>query len=67
MSDLYKNTTSRESGPKSLSHRDRNRKAEVAAQANLMLARYPADVREQIIDLLQLLAERPGDAENGVR
>ena len=67
MSDLYKGATSHDGQPKHLSSRDKNRKAEFAAQANLMLARYPADVREQIIDLLQLLAERPGDAENGVR
>jgi hypothetical protein len=67
MSDLYKNAPSYDGEPKRLSSRDRNQKAEFAAQADLMLARYPAAVREQIIDLLQVLAERPGDAENGVR
>ena len=67
MSDLYKNTPSHDGQPKRQSSRDGNRKAEFTAQANVTLARYPADVREQIIDLLQVLAERPGDAENGVR
>jgi hypothetical protein len=45
----------------------RNRVAELAAQADLMLARYPVDVREQITDLLRVLAERPIKAGKGVR
>ena len=39
----------------------------LAAQADLMLAHYPADVTEQIIELLCLLVLKPGGAENGVR
>jgi hypothetical protein len=34
----------------------------LAAQADLMLARYPADVREQITELLRVLAAKPGEA-----
>jgi hypothetical protein len=45
----------------------RNRGVELAAQADLMLARYPADVREQITELLRVLAEKPTGAELGVR
>jgi hypothetical protein len=45
----------------------RNRVAELAAQADLMLARYPVDVREQITELLRVLAERPIEAGKGVR
>jgi hypothetical protein len=67
MTDLHKNAPSHEGPPTSHSSHDRNRKAEFAAQADLTLARYPAEVREQIIDLLQVLAERPGDADSGVR
>jgi hypothetical protein len=40
------------------SHRD-----DLAAQADLMLARYPTAVREQITDLLRVLAAKPGEAE----
>jgi hypothetical protein len=29
-----------------------------------MLARYPADEREQIAELLRILAAKPGDAQN---
>jgi hypothetical protein len=39
----------------------------LAAQADLMLAHYPADVTEQIIELLCLLVLKLGGAENGVR
>ena len=67
MSELCQDAPSHESRLKYLSSRDRTRKAEVAARADLTLASYPAVVREQIIDLLQVLAERPGDAENGAR
>jgi len=46
---------------------DGSRGAELAAQADLMLARYPADVREQVTELLRVLAERPGDDKKKVR
>jgi hypothetical protein len=36
----------------------------LAAKADLMLARYPADVREQITELLRVLVAKPGEAEN---
>ena len=34
----------------------------IGAKADLMLARYPANVREQTTDLLWVLAAKPGDA-----
>jgi hypothetical protein len=32
--------------------------------ADLVLARYPAEEREQIVELLRILARKPGDAES---
>jgi hypothetical protein len=43
-----------------------NRGAELAAKADLMLARYPADLRDQVTELLRVLAEKPKKAEQGV-
>jgi hypothetical protein len=67
MYELPRDALSHDGRPTRLESRDRNLGAELAAQADLMLARYPADVREQITELLQVLAEKPGEAENGVR
>jgi hypothetical protein len=39
----------------------------LAAKADLMLARYPAYIREQITDLLRVLAAKPGDPQIGAR
>jgi hypothetical protein len=44
-----------------------NRGAELAAHADLVLARYPAYIREEITDLLRVLAEKPRDPVKGVR
>jgi hypothetical protein len=63
VSKLPKNASSHDGKPTGLVFRDGNRGAESAAQADRMLARYPADVREQITELLRVLAEKPGDAE----
>jgi hypothetical protein len=64
MSELPKNASSHDDGKATgLVFRDGNRGAELATRADLMLARYPADVRAQITDLLRVLAEKPGDAE----
>ena len=63
MSELPKNASSHDGKPTGLVFRDGNRRAELATQADRMLARYPADVREQITELLRVLAEKPGDAE----
>jgi hypothetical protein len=63
MSELPKNASSHDSKPTGLVFRDGNRGAESATQADRTLARYPADIREQITDLLRVLAEKPGDAE----
>jgi len=50
-----------------LTFHDGNQRAELAAKSDLMLARYPDYIREQITDLLRVLAEKPGQAENRVR
>jgi hypothetical protein len=33
-------------------------------QADSVLARYPAEEREQIVELLHILGAKPGDAES---
>jgi hypothetical protein len=67
MCELPKSASSYDCRPKNLVFDDRNRGAELAAQADLMLARYPAYVREQITELLRVLAQKPGQAESGAR
>jgi hypothetical protein len=67
MSEFRNNASSYDGRPTPLAFRDRNRGAELAAQADRMLAHYPADVRDQITELLRVLAAKPGEAENGVR
>jgi hypothetical protein len=39
-----------------------NRGGELSAKADLMLARYPAYIREEMTDLLRVLAEKPRKA-----
>ena len=67
MSEVHKNASSRSGRPTGIPVRDRNGGAELAAQAGVMLARYPANVREEVTDLLRVLAAKPGEAEKGVR
>jgi hypothetical protein len=67
MSELRNNASSQDGRPTPLAFRDRNRGAELAAQADQMLAHYPADLREQITELLRVLAAKPEEAESGVR
>ena len=64
MSELPKNASSHDGKPTGLVFRDGNRGAELAIRADRTLARYPADVREQITELLRVLAEKRGDAQN---
>jgi hypothetical protein len=67
MPELRNNASSHDSQPTGLASHDRNRGAELAAQADVMLARYPTYIREQITELLRVLAAKPGEAENGVQ
>jgi hypothetical protein len=67
MYELPKDASLHESRPIQGEACTRNRVTELAAQADMMLARYPVDVREQITELLRVLAERPIEAANGVR
>jgi hypothetical protein len=39
-----------------------NRRAELSEQADVMLSRYPAYIREEITELLRVLAEKPREA-----
>jgi hypothetical protein len=67
MAELRNDTFSQDTQATGLASQHGNRGAELAAQADLMLARYPAEVREQITDLLRVLATKPGEAEDAVR
>jgi hypothetical protein len=66
MPELRDNASSHSSQPTGLAFHDRIRGAGLAAQA-LMLARYPDYIREQVTELLRVLAAKPGEAENGIR
>ena len=46
--------------PAAVHHGDR--RAELSQHADLMLVRYPAYIREEITDLLRVLAEKPREA-----
>ena len=50
-----------------LAFHDGNQRVELIAKADLTLARYPAYIREEITDLLRVLAAKSGEAEKGVR
>jgi hypothetical protein len=63
MSELPKNAASHDGRSTGVASHDRNRGAELAAQADLLLARYPADIRGQVTELLRVLAAREGEAE----
>jgi hypothetical protein len=67
MPELRNKASSQRGQPTDLASYHQNRGANLAAQADLMLARYPAYIREQVSELLRVLAEKPGEAENGVR
>ena len=67
MYELPRDALSHDGRPTRLESCGRNLGDELAAQADLMLARYPVDVREQITELLRVLAERPIEAGKGVR
>jgi hypothetical protein len=63
MAELCNNASSDNGQPTGPTSHDGNRGDELAAQADLMLARYPTAVRRQITDLLRVLAAKPGVAE----
>jgi hypothetical protein len=67
MSELRNRLLSDDGWPTGSASGDRNRGAELAAQADLRLAQYPDHVREQITELLRVLAGEPGAAGTGVR
>ena len=63
MSELLKNASSHDGRLMGVASHDRNRGAELAAQAHLVLARYPAGIRGQVAELLRVLAAKQGEAE----
>jgi len=63
MSELPKKASSHDGRSTGLASRDSDRGAELAAQADLLLARYPADIRGQITELLRVLAAKHGEAD----
>jgi hypothetical protein len=67
MSERRNDALSHDSQPTGLAFDHRNRGADLAAQADLMLARYSADFREQVTELLMVLAAKPGEAGSQVR
>jgi hypothetical protein len=67
MSERRNSASSLRDQPTDLASHMRDRGDELTAQADLMLARYPIDVREQIAELLRVLVAKPGEAENQVR
>jgi hypothetical protein len=60
MPELRKSASSQPTG-RAVHVRDRGE--ELAAQADLMLARYPDYIREQVTGLLRVLAKKRGEAE----
>jgi hypothetical protein len=67
MSELRNRLLSHDGWPTGPASSDRNRGAELAAQADLRLAHYPDYVREQVTQLLRVLAGEPGAAGTGVQ
>jgi hypothetical protein len=64
MSERRNSASSQESQPTVLAFHDGNQRAELVAQAELMLARYPANIREQITDLLRILCSETETGRN---
>ena len=63
MVKLPENASSHDIAPAGPASRDRSPGADLAAEADLVLARYPAEVRGEFIDLLRILSARQGEAE----
>jgi hypothetical protein len=64
MSELRNGGLSHDGRRTNVLSRVRNRAMKFATQADLVLARYPVAEREQIAELLHILAAKPGNAEN---
>jgi hypothetical protein len=67
MAELRNDKFSQDTQARGLASHHGNRGAGLAARADVMLARYPVYIREQVTELLRVLAAMPGEAENGVR
>jgi hypothetical protein len=66
MSESHNNAFLQDGWLTRITSRARYRATKSAAPVDLMLARYPSDEREQIAELLRILAAKPGDGENRV-
>lgn len=67
MPQLRNDALSYDTQSTSLAFHDGSRGAELVVHVDLMLARYPDYIREQITELLRVLAAKPGEVESGVR
>lgn len=63
MSELRNNASSHENRPTRVDTCGRNRVGDLAVQSDLMLAHYPAYIREQVAELLRVLAEKPREVD----
>jgi hypothetical protein len=66
MSEPHNNAILHDGWLTRITSRARYRATKFATPVDLMLSRYPADEREQIAELLRILAAKPGDGENRV-
>jgi hypothetical protein len=67
MPELRNNASSLNGQSPVLAVHVRDRGEELATQADVMLARYPVYIREQVTELLMVLAAKPGEAGSEVR
>jgi hypothetical protein len=65
MSEFHNNTFFHDGRSIRITSRIRKRASKLTTPVDLMLARYPADEREQIAELLRILAAKRGDGETG--
>jgi hypothetical protein len=65
MSELNNNAFGHDGRLTGIASRARNPATRFDRQADLMLTRYSVEEREQIAELLRILAAKPGDAEKG--
>ena len=60
----FSNGRSKDGRRSRIGPRAREQAEKPVTHADLVLARYPAEEREQIVELLRILARKPGDAES---
>jgi hypothetical protein len=63
MTELPDNEPSHDGRPADRAAHDSSRGADLAAEADVRLAGYPAKVRGEFIDLLRILSKKQGEVE----